>query len=80
MEPSPVWLVFAELAKMSFSPAIDNLFAYGEPMVQVLLDHTPDEGAKREYLKRFLDGGYCTIFATDPSQALIWARCGLSRA
>lgn len=63
-------LFSAEIAKMSFSPAVDNLFAYGEPMVQVLLAHTPDEGAKREYLKRFLNGGYCTIFATDPESGI----------
>ncbi|MGB2885910.1 MAG: acyl-CoA dehydrogenase family protein [Dehalococcoidia bacterium] len=63
-------LVSAEIVKMSFSPAVDNLFAYGEPAVQVLLAHTPDEDAKKEYLKRFLDGGYCTIFAMDPESGV----------
>jgi len=63
-------LLSAEIIKMSFSPAIDNLFAYGEPAVQVLLKWTPDEDAKKEYLKRFLDGGYCTIFAMDPESGV----------
>ncbi len=63
-------LVSAEIVKMSFSPAVDNLFAYGEPAVQVLLAHTPDEDAKKEYLQRFLDGGYCTIFAMDPESGV----------
>lgn len=63
-------LLSAEIVKMSFSPAIDNLFAYGEPAVQVLLSHTPDEAVRREYLKRFLDGGYCTIFAMDPESGV----------
>ena len=63
-------MVSAEIVKMSFSPAVDNLFAYGEPAVQVLLAHTPDEDAKKEYLQRFLDGGYCTIFAMDPESGV----------
>jgi alkylation response protein AidB-like acyl-CoA dehydrogenase len=63
-------LLSAEIVKMSFSPAIDNLFAYGEPAVQVLLGHTADEDVKREYLQRFLDGGYCTIFAMDPESGV----------
>jgi alkylation response protein AidB-like acyl-CoA dehydrogenase len=63
-------LFSAELVKMSFSPAIDNLFAYGEPAVQVLLAHTPDEATKKAYLQRFLDGGYCTIFAMDPESGV----------
>jgi len=63
-------LLSAEIVKMSFSPALDNLFAYGEPMVQVLLKWTPDEDAKKEYLKRTLDGGYCTIFAMDPESGV----------
>ncbi|UCG83501.1 MAG: acyl-CoA/acyl-ACP dehydrogenase [Dehalococcoidia bacterium] len=63
-------LVSAEIVKMSFSPAVDNLFAYGEPAAQVLLGHTPDEDAKKEYLQRYLDGGYCTIFAMDPESGV----------
>ena len=63
-------LLSAEIVKMSFSPAIDNLFAYGEPAVQILLGHTPDEDVKREYLKRTLDGGHCTIFAMDPESGV----------
>jgi alkylation response protein AidB-like acyl-CoA dehydrogenase len=77
-------LLSAEIVKMSFSPAIDNLFAHGEPAVQILLGHTPDKDVKREYLQRFLpdedvkqeylkrvlDGGYCTIFAMDPESGV----------
>ena len=63
-------LVSAEIIKSSFSPAVDNLFAYGEPGAQVLLSHTPDEDTRKEYLKRFLDGGYCTLFAMDPESGI----------
>ncbi|MEE8372360.1 MAG: acyl-CoA dehydrogenase family protein [Dehalococcoidia bacterium] len=63
-------LLSAEIVKMSYSPAVDNLFAYGEPAVQVLLGHTQDEDVKKEYLKRTLDGGHCTIFAMDPESGV----------
>ena len=63
-------LLSAEIVKMSFSPALDNLFGYGEPAAQVLLGHTSDEDVKKEYLKRTLDGGHCTIFAMDPESGV----------
>ena len=63
-------LFSAEIVKKSFSPGLDNLFAYGEPAVQILLNHTPDEDVKKEYLKRVLDGGYYTIFAMDPESGV----------
>jgi butyryl-CoA dehydrogenase len=63
-------LFSAEVSKIAHTARIDDAFFYGEPAIQVLLDHTPDENAKREYLKRILDGGFCTFFATDPESGV----------
>jgi alkylation response protein AidB-like acyl-CoA dehydrogenase len=63
-------LFSAEIAKIAHTARVDDAFFYGEPAVQVLMYHTPDEGAKREYLQRILDGGFCTFFATDPESGV----------
>jgi alkylation response protein AidB-like acyl-CoA dehydrogenase len=63
-------LLSSEITKIGFTPRIDDAFYLGEPAVKILLDWTPDEGAKREYLKRTLDGGFCTLWATDPESGV----------
>ncbi len=63
-------LLSAEITKACFTPRLDDAFFYGEPAVQILLKWTPDEDAKREYFKRILDGGFCTIWATDPESGV----------
>ena len=63
-------LLSAEISKMGFTPRLDDGFAYGEPWVHILQHWTPDEDAKKEYFKRTLDGGFCTIWATDPESGV----------
>jgi len=63
-------LLSAEITKMAFTKAVDDAFAYGEPWCHILQHWTPDEDTKREYFKRTLDGGFCTIWATDPESGV----------
>jgi len=63
-------LLSAEITKLAYTPRLDDAFFYGEPAVQILLKWTPDESAKREYFKRMMDGGFCTIWATDPESGV----------
>ncbi|MCJ7522878.1 MAG: acyl-CoA/acyl-ACP dehydrogenase [Dehalococcoidia bacterium] len=63
-------LLSAEITKIAYTPRMDDAFYNGEPAVKILLDWTPDEDAKREYLKRTLDGGFCTLWATDPESGV----------
>ena len=63
-------LLSAEITKIAFTPRMDDAFFTGEPAVQLLLKWTPDEKTKREYLKRILDGGFCTLWATDPESGV----------
>jgi len=63
-------LLSAEITKVGFTPRLDDAFFTGEPAVQILLKWTPDEDAKREYFKRIRDGGFCTVWATDPESGV----------
>ena len=63
-------LLSSEITKIGFTPRLDDAFYNGEPAVQILLNWTPDEDAKREYFKRTLDGGFCTVWATDPESGV----------
>ena len=63
-------LLSAEITKLGYSPRLDDAFCYGEPYCHILQHWTPDENAKKEYFKRVLDGGHCTIWATDPESGV----------
>ncbi len=63
-------LMSAEITKMAFTKGVDDAFTYGEPWVHILQHWTPDEDAKKEYFKRTLDGGFCTVWATDPESGV----------
>ena len=63
-------LLSAEITKIANSPRLDDGFAYGEPWCHVLQHWTPDEDVKKEYFKRTLDGGFCTVWATDPESGV----------
>jgi len=63
-------LLSAEITKLAYTPRMDDAFFNGEPAVRMLLKWTPDENTKREYLKRILDGGFCTLWATDPESGV----------
>lgn len=63
-------LLSAEITKLGYTPRIDDAFAYGEPWCHVLQHWTPNEDVKKEYFKRTLDGGFCTIWATDPESGV----------
>ena len=72
----PAWnmtqcgLLSAEISKMAHTPRCDDAFYYGEPTVHILENWTPDEDVKKEYFKRTLDGGFCTLWATDPESGV----------
>jgi alkylation response protein AidB-like acyl-CoA dehydrogenase len=72
----PAWnmeqcgLLSAEITKSAFTPRMDDAFAYGEPWVHILEHWTQDEKTKKEYFKRTLDGGFCTLWATDPESGV----------
>jgi len=63
-------LLSAEISKMAHTPRCDDAFYYGEPTVHILENWTPDEDVKKEYFKRTLDGGFCTLWATDPESGV----------
>ncbi len=63
-------LFSAEITKMGYTPRLDDSFAYGEPWCHILQHWTPDEDAKKEYFKRTMDGGFCTVWATDPESGV----------
>ena len=63
-------LMSAEITKMAFTKGVDDAFAYGEPWVHILQHWTPDEDARKEYFKRTLEGGFCTVWATDPESGV----------
>jgi acyl-CoA dehydrogenase len=63
-------LLSAEITKLAYTPRLEDAFAYGEPWCHILHKWTPDEDTKREYFKRTLDGGFCTIWATDPESGV----------
>jgi alkylation response protein AidB-like acyl-CoA dehydrogenase len=63
-------LLSAEITKMGYTPRLDDAFYYGEPGDHILEKWTPDEDVKKEYFKRSLDGGFCTIWATDPESGV----------
>ena len=63
-------LLSAEITKIAFTPRMDDGFYYGEPTVHILQHWTPDEDVKKEYFKRTLDGGFCTLWATDPESGV----------
>jgi alkylation response protein AidB-like acyl-CoA dehydrogenase len=72
----PAWnmsqcgLLSAEITKLAFTPRMDDAFAYGEPWVHILEHWTPNEDTKKEYFQRTLDGGFCTLWATDPESGV----------
>lgn len=63
-------LLSAEISKIAHTPRCDDAFYYGEPTVHILENWTPDEDVKKEYFKRTLDGGFCTLWATDPESGV----------
>ncbi|MBE0481626.1 MAG: acyl-CoA/acyl-ACP dehydrogenase [Dehalococcoidia bacterium] len=63
-------LLSAEITKIGNTPRVDDSFAYGEPWCHILQNWTPDEKTKKEYFKRTIDGGFCTIWATDPESGV----------
>ncbi|MGB3128642.1 MAG: acyl-CoA dehydrogenase family protein, partial [Dehalococcoidia bacterium] len=63
-------LLSAEITKLAYTPRMDDGFYYGEPAVHILQHWTPDEDVKKEYFKRTLDGGFCTLWATDPESGV----------
>ncbi len=63
-------LFSAEIGKIGYTPRLDDAFAYGEPWCHILENWTPDQDVKKEYYKRTLDGGFCTIWATDPESGV----------
>jgi alkylation response protein AidB-like acyl-CoA dehydrogenase len=63
-------LLSAEITKMAYSPRVDDAFYVGDPAVRILENWVPDEAVKKQYLKRTLDGGFCTIWATDPESGV----------
>jgi alkylation response protein AidB-like acyl-CoA dehydrogenase len=63
-------LLSAEITKLAHTPRCDDAFYYGEPTVHILENWTPNEDVKKEYFKRTLDGGFCTLWATDPESGV----------
>jgi alkylation response protein AidB-like acyl-CoA dehydrogenase len=63
-------LMSAEITKLGASPRYDDCFFYGDPACHIIQHWTPDEDTRREYFQRMLDGGYCTLWATDPESGV----------